>query len=403
MLVRRVKKAVSRPFENLGALDRLIQYLRLGSSIMVVVFVMMLTLGALVSPSKIFIGKLNTCLVDIAQGLFDALQQSVEAKTANYVNNGVGLTTSEILILTEYTTSQVHSSPQYVVSSTYGWCRVDNRTSPTSNSTIGNHTQCHNVGSTYIFNYRELMKEIGLNAILEYTYGSLDGSSYESSKPYVEYMDRLETTKIRMVNLLYTVGSLHAVMLVCSLWYYSVKGRSLSILKERILVHLISLISLVVCVCAMVSAVTLVTISIELRSRIQSELHYMGISYHLGKTWFTVLWLLAVFSCISCMVWSGLVWCIAEKSTDSMESYELGILATANQAQDDDDETAFVDQKPQETQTEHLKLPPGTSSSQARLLDDGSGGILHPVVSSTSSYSDTNYQRVVVPLSALSL
>lgn len=402
MLVRRVKKVASKPFENLGALDRLIQYLRLGSSLIVAVLVMVLTLGALVSPSKIFIGKLHTCLGDIAQGLFDALQQSVEAKTANYVNNGVGLTTSEILILTEYTTSQVQSSPLFVVSSMYGWCRVDNGTSSASNATFRNHTQCHTVGSTYVFNYRELMKEIGLNAILEYTYGTLDGNSYEVSKPYVEYMDKLQTTKIRMVNLLYTVGCSHVVMVFCSLWYYSIKGRSLSILKERVLVHLISLLSLVFCICAMVSAVTLATISIQLRSRIKSELHYMGISYHLGRTWFAVLWLLAIFSCISCMVWSGLVWCIAEKSADSIESYELGILATTNQTQDNDEAT-FVDQKPQEKQTEHLKPPPQASSSQARLLDDGDGEVLRSVTTSASDYSETSHQRVVVPLSAFSL
>ena len=118
----RLKKTVSKPFENLNALERLIQSIRLFSSVFIICLSLVLTVGALVNPKYLYMGKLNTSSVDIANGLLDVLKNSVESSRPTNINNGVGLTTSEILILTKYAEAQVNNVPQYITSSIYSWC-----------------------------------------------------------------------------------------------------------------------------------------------------------------------------------------------------------------------------------------------------------------------------------------
>ena len=397
--MRRVIKTASKPFENLGALDRLIQYMRLGSSIIVIVLVMVLTVGELTLPNKLYMGKLNTSSMEVAQGLFDALQSSVEATAANYVNNGVGLTTAEITILAEYTASQVRSSPQHIVTSVYGWCRIDNTS---SSSPKYHNTTCYTMGSTYVFDYRDLMRESGLNAILQYTYNSKDDfESYASS--YETYMRRSRELKDRMIDLLYVAGTTQVAMLISTLWYYSVKGRSLNMTKQVVLVHSISILSLGACICALVSVINIVAMSLRVRSKIRSELYYLNISYHLGSVWFALLGLLAVFSCFSCTVWSGLEWCITERARSNEESFELGILATAGQSVQDESTAAVNQRPPDPTSHHHMHAPPDGESSQLQVTDEESENLLRPVATATSGYSEVSRQRIVVPISAFSL
>ncbi|SCV04870.1 LANO_0G13234g1_1 [Lachancea nothofagi CBS 11611] len=399
MLIHRFGKVVVKPFENLSALDRLIQLLRLGSSVMVIIFTALLTLGALVSPSKIYMGRMNSSSANIADGLFQVLTLSVEESFANSINNAVGLTTAEILILTEYTASQVKYTPQYIVSSLYGWCRVDNKTAGERGSKAQNYTSCTKVGSDYIFDYRNLMEEVGLDVILDFAYSTSGSDYYEEDASYSHYMSVSKTMKVRMINLLYVVGVSQVLMLTFTLWYYSIKGRSLNQLKESLMTHIISMLSLLVCICALVSTISLVYLNLQVRSKIKSELDVLGISYHLGSAWFSSLSLLAFFSCVSCAVWSGLVWCITDQGILDDNSYELGILASTTQSIQEEDPLKNTD-----VDLSDLPKPSiiRAGTSQSRLLDSNSLEILRPVATSRSNYSFAE-QKAVEPRSAFNL
>ncbi|CEP61672.1 Ecm7p LALA0_S03e08196g [Lachancea lanzarotensis] len=401
MLGRRLQKAAAKPFDNLSASSRLVQFCRLGSSILVIVFTMIVTVGALTLPDRLYMGQMKTSSIDIANGLFQFLQSSVESSTANYVSNGVGLTTSEILILTEYTALQSKSAPQYVVSSVYGWCEVENRTTVTTGPRAQNYTACIREGSDYIFDYRSLMKDVGLEVILDYAYGTPDGGTYETSPSYTRYMDSRRNTKERMVVLLYIVAVCQALVLALTLWYYSIKGRNLNQFKEFMLVHTISVLSLLVCICALVSAISLMVMNMELRSKINSELGVMGISYHLGGEWSAALWLVAIFSCISCANWSGLVWCITDNAVERDESYELGILASASESVHHRDHSL----EQADTEVERLQKPfyQKGDSSQAGFLENSSVESLNLLATTQTENSNIIYQEPVVPASAFNM
>lgn len=327
----RLKKTVSKPFENLNALERLIQSIRLFSSVLIICLSLVLTVGALVNPKYLYMGKLNTSSVDIANGLLDVLKNSVESSRPTNINNGVGLTTSEILILTKYAEAQVNNVPQYITSSIYSWCatrynttskkNIKGKTVPVRNTPM--KTTCERAGSSYIFDYRDLLSDLGLDIVLNYAYDSDNNPGISSS--YSNYLVNNRHIKVKMINLLYTVACIQFILFVCTMWYYFIKGRSLNVLKERILIHSISLGSLVVFICTLISAINLASLNIKARSKIEVELQGFGFSYHLGNAWFVFLWLLVLFSFVSCLVWSGLEWCISDNNEDQSVEYQIGI------------------------------------------------------------------------------
>lgn len=405
MRLRRLLKFLTKPFENLNALDRLIQIIRLSSSIVVLSMLLVLTLGSRSLPTLLYMGRLNTSSIDIAQGLFDVLQESVESYTASNINNGVGLTTSEILILTEYTASQIKEVPRYVVTSVYGWCKIHNETTEVDNSgdlsesaTASNKTVCFEKGAAYILDYRQLLETIGLDIILNYAYGDSSGAS----SAYLEYISQNKQKKERMINLMYFVTCTQFFMIILQLWYYSIKGKSLNVLKEQLLVHGISFISLLIFVCTLIAVINLAIINLSLRSRVESELETFGMSYHLGGSWFTVLWLFAIFSCISCLVWSGLEWCVSDRTKNS-DNFELGVTATANPSTEEEESTTIMGPLLPRSTSQLLKPPPvrGQSSKVPHLeISDSESIALQKTKSTDSELSNLSQQNVVVPLSA---
>ncbi|SCV02620.1 LAMI_0H01222g1_1 [Lachancea mirantina] len=402
--LHRMKKVLARPFENLTALDQLVQIIRLASSLLVSILIFILTVGALVSPTALFMGKLNTSSIDIAYGLFDALQSSVESSVSNMINNGVGLTTSEILILTEYASSRVSEVPDFIVTSVYGWCRVTNSTE-THNQT---RTACIREHSNYIFDYRDILEDIGLSIILTYAYGTTDSSTAAdvNTSSYEDYLKQTRKTKERMINLLYVTLSTQMLLAGLSLWYYSIKDKSLNKLKEQFLVHSISFGSLFIFISSLVVVINLATINIQIRSKIKDELKSFGISYHLGNAWFTALWLLVIFSFVSCGLWSGLEWCISETPTVG-ENYELGVLANT----DDNslERIPSVGGPLLPRSTSQLLKPAQTSihsdheMGQMESADISPTTTLRPTLSSRSGNTSSSNPRVVIPLSTFQM
>lgn len=114
-------------------------------------------------------------------------------------------------------------------------------------------------------------------------------------------------------------------------------------LKERALVHINSLLSLVVFIGGLTSTISLAWVNYTIQSRINSELEAFGFSYHLGVTWFALLWCFAGLISVSCLAWSGLEWCISDNGTsygggidDKFLGYQAGVFTDV----DLDDETS---------------------------------------------------------------
>lgn len=304
-----------------------------------------ITVGPLTAPTTFQIARFGTRATDITKGLFDVLKEAVEVFGSTDVNNGVGLTTSEIFILTEYTASQIRDVPQYIAITLYGRCDIsfnttlkhgpDGKTYEIRNSSVVE--VCFKTGPNYVFDYREVLSQLGLDIILVYAYNQNLPAVLGNSSSYGGYMKNLQDRKVNMVYLIISVLALEAVIFILTLWYYTIKGKLINPLKERVLTHIISLISFVVFVVGLTGVISLAWQALNVKNRISSELKAFGFSYGLGFTWFTCLWFFAFFILVSTLAWSGLEWCISDVqrpyndgTQNNILRYRAGVFTDAN-------------------------------------------------------------------------
>ncbi|AAS52817.2 AER134Wp [Eremothecium gossypii ATCC 10895] len=340
-LVGSFKAALKRPFQNLNTIDRIVQALRLTSSLMVIILGLVSTIGAVAYPDTLYAAKFTTARDRIANGLFKMLSSNVGPV------DGLGLTSSEVVILTQYTSSRVQDVPAYVLSGVYGLCRVSSVVpeQPTDNCT------CTTLGEGYVLDYRELLRDIGLNIVLEYTYRNRDGAIRDSDgrhddspgvrsstddstyrmPDYISHMEHVSKTKRQMIQMLYAVMVLEFLSLVGMFHYYSIKGKMLSTYRERAMVHLLSLTSLVILNLSLVAVIKLVLLFKAFQNQVTKELKEFGFAYELGGNWFICLGTLVGFSFVSFLVWTGLEWCIMDPDSgvQKISNMQMSVATTA--------------------------------------------------------------------------
>lgn len=354
----RIKKHLLLPFQDLNALERLVQSIRLLSSILIVIFGLVITTVPYYRPQSISIGRLNTLKANIAKGVFTVLRENIESNGSTDINNGVGLTTSEILVLTSYTFEEVHDIPAYILVTLYGSCDAeynsdsndededeedkdddDNTTYDYSSSSSNaldtkNNTKleydCMYQGPDYLFDYRTALASVGLDIVLEYAYGSNSKKQNNGKSPYDFYIQSLSTLKQHVLKLFFAVLGIQTIFIFLSLWYYYIKGRRLNEFPEKFLLHLLSFLSLFVFVAGTISVTCLLYINYSMQRKITKELEAFGFSYHVGVAWATCMIFWAFFSSVSCLVWSGLEWCVTS-NVSSVDNYEDEILVSSHQ------------------------------------------------------------------------
>ncbi|QLQ79940.1 hypothetical protein HG537_0C05890 [Torulaspora globosa] len=334
-----------KPGLNLTGFERLILWIRLVSSTLIIALCLTVIIGPLTAPTTFALARFGTKSSDITKGLFDVLKEAVEVFGSTDVNNGVGLTTSEIFILTDYAASQIKSVPQYIAITLYGRCDINFNTT-FINGRNGHAVEvrnssviqvCTNTGPEYVFDYREVLSQLGLDIILSYAYDQNVPTVLGLSNSYGEYIKSLQERKIDVVYLIMAVTPLEFIIVVLTVWYYSIKGKHINPLKERVLSHLISVISLTAFVIGLTGVISLVWLTFNLKDRIKSELEAFGFSYGLESAWFTCLWFLAFFMLVSTLAWCGLEWCLSDsqqpyndETQNNILQYRAGLFVDAN-------------------------------------------------------------------------
>ena len=401
---------LKRPFQNLTTLERFVQGMRILSTLLIIALSLTITSGSKKIPNRLYMSRFDTFSADITMGLFEVLKYAVEQSgSASDVNNGVGLTTSELYILTSYTANQVKNMPQYITVSLFGRCdtffSADLMVGESQMTQVQNSTtvrKCDYIGPGYLFDYREALSSLGLNIVLDYAYQGDTTSSDGKTSSYSKYINKLQWRKIIMLRLLYAVIAFEFTIAVLTAWYYNIKGRYINATKERVLIHSISLFSLAVLVCGLTSVITLAWINISLQSRINKELKAFGFSYHLGGAWFTCVWMLTFFIGLSCFVWSGIEWCLADTDTFALErpdnqilGYQPGVIANI-----DDKKQSIL----RSAEEDMENIAPTLSVDRLDPFDDGlaltnsvEAFELQDVSLRSSEESDRSLQRVVKP------
>lgn len=346
ILFSRVKRHVLLPFQDLNATEQFIQIIRLASSLMIILFGLIISILPYTKPQHLYMGKLNTLRADITSGVFTVLRDNLDSNGATDINNGVGLTTSEILVLTSYAFEQVQDIPAFILVTIYGRCDADYIASPSNSSEndldsaldtdnidvdgtsvvdefdttpdSGTFFVCQYRGPDYLFDYRTALSSVGLDIVLEYAYGSK--ASKQST--YETYIAKISLLKQRVLKLFYATVAIEFLISMLTIWYYYIKDRRLNVFMERFLAHLLSFLSLFVFIAGMIYSVSLLWINYSMREKIDKELLAFGFSYHVGVAWTTMMIVWLVFIGISCLVWSGLEWCVTNNGSFKVDDGE---------------------------------------------------------------------------------
>lgn len=407
MQFTRIRKMLVKPFENLTALEALIMWVRLISSTLIIALGIAVTVGPAVRPDIFRSARFDTRPSDITRGLFDVLKEAVEVYGSTDVNNGVGLTTSEIYVLTEYTAGQIRNVPQFITISLYGRCDISYDTTNALDKN-GNIIEvrnssivevCYMTGLDYLFDYRQVLSQLGLDIVLDYAYDQDLSNPLGLSTSYNEYVEILRRRKINMVRLLYAVLCLETFIIFFTIWYYTIKGRLINPFKERILTHVISLLSLAVFICGLTGIISLTWLNYKLKGRIKSELDAFGFSFALGSPWFTCLWIFAFFIIVSTLVWSGLEWCLSDVeqpyndgTQNGILGYEAGVFTGVEDPVAYNEGTDITESGNSGAVSRNNSIGPNDRSEEVELQD---------IELYSSDDSEFNLQRTVKPSTAM--
>lgn len=316
------------PFINLDVFERMVLAVRAFSIVVCISLSITLTAGSFSLPDRLYMSRLNTYSEEIVSGIFRVLSEAMESDASSNVNNGVGLTTSELYILTWYSARQVTQAPQYMTISLFGTCAtyyttIDNFTY-SDYETYGSNDidmyhkhnstvirDCTVGGLGYILDYRDVMSTVGLEIVLDYAYSDGDGISDAIGHQYEDYIGWLRSSKQIYMILFFVVIFLEILALPLMTWYYFIKGRYMNPIRERILVHTLSFISFAILVIGWISLLYLVWLNYSVQKKIRDELESFGFEYKLGTAFFVILWTLMFFLFVFCMAWSGMEWCVS--------------------------------------------------------------------------------------------
>lgn len=366
---------------------------------MIILFGMIISILPYTRPQHLYMGRLNTLRADITRGVFTVLRDNLDSNGPTDINNGVGLTTSEILVLTSYAFEQVQDIPAFILVTLYGRCDADYIASPLEPSDsdldsavdadavdsddtsvadelnitpdYGTYFDCSYKGPDYLFDYRTALSSVGLDIVLEYAYGS----NISRQSTYEFYIARIAILKQRVLKLFFATVSIEALISVLTIWYYYIKDRRLNVLTERFLTHLLSFLSLFVFVAGMVCSISLLWINYSMRKKIDKELLAFGFSYHVGIAWTTMMIIWLVMVSISCLVWSGLEWCVANNGSFEKGDGETFLNDASNTTNDSDNFTKKNSSNTSQTgktNTSYLKLLPNRYDSGEHNLSSTS-------------------------------
>ncbi|CDK24148.1 unnamed protein product [Kuraishia capsulata CBS 1993] len=316
------KSQVKKPFLNLTPRARLLQVIRLGSAALSVIFLLIIICLDLKSMP---VARLDCSHVEVANGLFSALQSTVSTGAVGvFEGSDVSLTTSQVLILTEYVQQQVEDAPQFIDSNMMNWCFGNyNYTSEVVNGETFYKKKplfykCTDVDKNYVFDYRGELSTIGLNIILAYAYSDssfsaeslTDSVQYQPDEAYLKTLNERRKSTKAVPGLFYSTVCLQTLLLVLGIIYYGKRNYAKDDTDMPMVIRqCFAVLSLTAFLTFLAGLCLTTKIYFEIQTSVRQELGAFGLSVHLGKSWFGMTWTNMVICLLSMLGWCGPLWC----------------------------------------------------------------------------------------------
>lgn len=309
---------------NMDTKSRATQAIRMSSALLTIVLIIALLGGAYNRPGSVYVVRLDTSKIDVSKGLFTALRDDFSHNELLDDQFGAGLTSSEILVLSDYAQKQVENAPDYITSSLYSWCHTyyeykivgNYLTSNDYSLKIANSTsKCSAPVHSYFFDYRSLLSQSSFEIILEYAYGDT-GNNHQ----YYQYLKTRQRVAFSAPGLLIFTAVSQFALLGLLIAYYKFKGNGTDI--PKLIAHISSGLSLASFITCAVASIALTVIYLQFKTDIHRELSAFGFSLHLGTTFFALLWVIFCAALFSMVSWAGPTWCAPPSPIELDEDVE---------------------------------------------------------------------------------
>lgn len=363
--LRNLKYNLLLPFRNLTPQQSTLQIFRFATSFITLCLVIVFLL---LQHSTVngYVARINCSHIDVASGLYDSLTTTLSSNDASIKNDilpiNLGLTDSEISLLTLYTEEQVSDAPQYILLGKDEYCEVDydsDYDEPMNKRPRQNETKtCYLYNGKSLFSYRNILLDADLDIILAYAYDTgNDDKAYNSTAA----LRKKRFNTLGAVMIFQTCAQF--VMLVYGFVLYSNRGSAKDLSHiPTLTLNGIALISVAAGMTMIVGVSIVVSEIINMRTDISNGLGGFGISMNLGKVYFSLIWLSFTFAVFSMLSWTIPLWCSNPKD-DGYES---------------DDDTTYI-HEPHNNSGEFVVKPYQASRqtkqrkvkhSHSRLFDD---------------------------------
>jgi hypothetical protein len=286
--------------------------------------------------------ELDTSTIDIFSGLYETVGNSFNSN--GDLSFGQGLSTSQIIAISNITMLMLVDTPDYISSGlystclhyTYRWRYLDSSEKEVSDSSepanamklsaldsgpydlTTTRLQCN---KSKLYDYRELLTEhfeVLANMIFSSSVNQSE-SSYEIWRKTKE--DLLGPVPILLIFL----SSAQVPFLVATFLYYRLKKDEAKKKTVKIMENVMAVFSVIFLIAAAFCSITTTTVLKEYRSKIHEELSNFKIVLHFGKTWFALLWTVFYSSFLTMTCWTMPVWFkTPPKRTEEDDSAVLG-------------------------------------------------------------------------------
>jgi len=369
----KVKSYLKDTFVNMDTKSRVTQAIRLTSAFLSIVLIIALLTGAYHNPGTLYIVKLETSKIDVSKGLFTALREDFAHNELLDDQFGAGLTSSEILTLSDYAENQVKNAPDFITSSLFGWCSTsyhykiegDYLTSDDFSFKVSDKTsKCSSPVLTYFFDYRSLLAQSHFEIILEYAYGDTG-----NNERYISYLQAREKLAHSAPNLLVFTAVSQFVLIGLLIAYYKVKDNGTDV--PKLLAHVSSGLSLASFITCSTASIAMTVIYFQFRTDIHKELAAYGFNLRMGQLFFTLLWLSFGMSLLSMASWGGPTWCAPPSPIELDDELGSQIEMFLQPSESNYDIGNKPDAKPTRTSTKKSNLGKGRITSvELRDSDD---------------------------------
>lgn len=320
---------------NLSARERGLQVTRLFTSFTVIVLIIAALVGSLLSH-KIYISRINCAHLDVSYGLYKSLRTLVslspsileQESSAGVYPMDSSLTNSEITVLTNYAEEQVANAPQYTFTSMWRWCygnynitKVHEKDGKMKFNKHNDVISCSSDAKEYVFDYRQELADIGLQSILAYAYqsSSFDDNSYQKATA------KRESKYKKVPGALFFAAASQAVLLILTYFVYLDRGDNPKVKKQQLfMMNFLALLSMASFLAMAIGVGLLTQILVEVKLEVLKSLNDFGVTFHLGKAWFSLLWASCIFALLSMASWTLPLWC-ANPPEDIDDDFEAGI------------------------------------------------------------------------------